>query len=213
MKKMNVVVTVACLMLFAKIGFSQTSHSVLIAPGGQLIFQPASLTINTGDTVIWTWQSSGHSTTSDATTGPEVWNSGIRNVGSTFSKVFTTPGRHPYHCIPHQSFGMVAEITVQAVTGIDDRGSATVDDFVLQQNYPNPFNATTKISYSIPKSAFVTLKIYDVRGKEIRTLVTEFQNANTYSVNFDASKLSSGVYFYKLQAGDFITTRKMIFLK
>ena len=84
----------------------------------------------------------------------------------------------------------------------------------LFQNYPNPFNPSTKISYSIAGSDFVTLKIYDILGREIQMLMMEFQKANTYSANFDANRLSSGVYFYKLQVGnDFVETKKMLFMK
>jgi len=84
----------------------------------------------------------------------------------------------------------------------------------LQQNYPNPFNSSTKIAYSIPNSYFVILKIYDMLGKEVQTLVNEFQNVGTYSYNLDASKLSSGIYFYSLQVGnDFVETKKMLLMK
>ncbi len=89
--------------------------------------------------------------------------------------------------------------------------------FVLHQNYPNPFNPTTTIEYSIPNVGTpvqnVQLKIYDVLGREIATLVNEKQSPGDYSVKFDASKLNSGVYFYTLQAGDFIATKKMILIK
>ena len=85
--------------------------------------------------------------------------------------------------------------------------------FTLQQNFPNPFNPETIISYSIPNSGVVTLKVYDMLGREIQTLVNEFQSSKTYSVNFDASDLSSGIYLYKLQAGDFLEAKKMILIK
>lgn len=87
-------------------------------------------------------------------------------------------------------------------------------EFQLNQNYPNPFNPTTKISYSITKSAFVTLKIYDMLGREVRTMVSEIQQAGTRSIEFDASSLSGGIYFYTLQVGnDSEQTKKMLFLK
>lgn len=86
-------------------------------------------------------------------------------------------------------------------------------DYKLQQNYPNPFNPTTKIEYSIPQSGFVTLKIYDVLGKEIYSLVNGFMNAGNYVADFNASSLTSGVYFYKLQAGNFLKVNKMMLVK
>lgn len=95
------------------------------------------------------------------------------------------------------------------------------DQFELSQNYPNPFNPSTKIRFSIPnviasemkQSVLTTLKVYDILGNEIATLVNEERPAGSYEITFDASKLSSGTYFYKLQAGDFIHTRKMVLLK
>ncbi len=85
--------------------------------------------------------------------------------------------------------------------------------FSLQQNYPNPFNPGTKIIYSIPQTSFVTLKIYDILGNEVATLVNEEKALGNYEVEFNASKLSAGVYFYKLQAGKFVQTKKMMLLK
>ena len=86
-------------------------------------------------------------------------------------------------------------------------------DFILYQNYPNPFNPVTRIKYSINASQNVTLKIYDIQGKEIETLVNREQPAGIYEVNFDGNKLCSGIYFYKLKTDSFIETKKMILLK
>jgi len=98
--------------------------------------------------------------------------------------------------------------------GINLKRNEIPDKFVLLQNYPNPFNPSTKISYSLPKSGFVLLLIYDMLGNEIQILENEFQKAGTYSVNFNASELSSGIYFYKLQVdGYLIETKKMMFLR
>jgi hypothetical protein len=85
--------------------------------------------------------------------------------------------------------------------------------YTLEQNYPNPFNPATTIAYSIPKESQVSLKIYDVMGKEIVELVNGKQSTGSYSVEFDAATLASGTYFYKLIAGDFISVKKMVLLK
>ncbi len=85
--------------------------------------------------------------------------------------------------------------------------------YSLKQNYPNPFNPTTMISWQSPQSGRQTLKVYNILGKEVATLVNEFRSAGNYEVNFDAGNLSSGVYFYKLQAGSFVETKKMILVK
>lgn len=86
-------------------------------------------------------------------------------------------------------------------------------DFNLSQNYPNPFNPSTIIEYSLVNSEFVTLKVYDVLGNEISTLVNEQKNAGKYKMNFDASSLTSGIYIYRLSAGNNILSRKMILIK
>ncbi len=83
----------------------------------------------------------------------------------------------------------------------------------LFQNYPNPFNPTTTVQYAIPQKSNVTLKIYDVLGNEIATLVNEEKDRGVHTVNFDASQLASGIYIYKLQAGSFVETKKMILMK
>ncbi|MCH8035115.1 MAG: T9SS type A sorting domain-containing protein [Bacteroidetes bacterium] len=85
--------------------------------------------------------------------------------------------------------------------------------FKLQQNYPNPFNPTTTINYQIPKISFVTLKVYDVLGKEVVALVNEEKPSGNYVVEFDANRLPSGIYFYRLQAGSFVETKKMVLMK
>ena len=85
--------------------------------------------------------------------------------------------------------------------------------FSLEQNYPNPFNPSTTIQYAIADRQFVTLKVFDVLGNEVATLVDEYKTAGNFEVEFDASKLPSGVYFYRLQAGSFVETKKLTILK
>lgn len=95
---------------------------------------------------------------------------------------------------------------------VDDNG-LSVDNYALAQNYPNPFNPTTNISYSIKESGFVSLKVYDVLGREVATLVNENQAAGVYTVPFNASNLSSGMYLYRLESGSFVKVNKMMLLK
>jgi len=104
------------------------------------------------------------------------------------------------------------------VTNIIPDEKIISNHFMLSQNYPNPFNPTTTIKYTIPSSyqngpKTVLLKVYDVLGKEIKTLVNEKQNSGNYKVTYDAKDLPSGVYFYKLQSGNFSSTEKMILLR
>lgn len=88
-----------------------------------------------------------------------------------------------------------------------------VYSFELEQNYPNPFNPSTIINYQIPSDGIVTLKIYDILGNEVKLLVNEFKTAGRYSINFDGSNLATGVYVYKIQAGNFTSNRKMMLVK
>jgi hypothetical protein len=87
------------------------------------------------------------------------------------------------------------------------------EHFELSQNYPNPFNPTTEINFEIPKSEFVSLKIYNILGKEVAVLVNEEKRSGSYNIRFNGNELSGGVYFYRLQAGKNISTKKMIILK
>jgi hypothetical protein len=87
------------------------------------------------------------------------------------------------------------------------------DKYELSQNYPNPFNPATTITYQIPEDGLVTLKIYDILGREVKTLVNEQKTTGMYEISFDASNLVSGVYIYKLQVNDLISSKKMMLLK
>lgn len=101
----------------------------------------------------------------------------------------------------------------ELLTGTKSKTDDIPNNFALMQNYPNPFNPSTAISYQLPANSVVTLRVYDVLGKEIRTLVNERQNAGTYTIRFDGSGLPSGVYFYRLQAGNYSATKKLLFMK
>ena len=98
-------------------------------------------------------------------------------------------------------------------TSVETRVASKPTDFELRQNYPNPFNPTTSINYSLNKKSYVELKVYNVLGAEVATLVNETKNAGSYKVSFDATNLSSGVYFYQLKSGDQTITRKMMVMK
>ena len=86
-------------------------------------------------------------------------------------------------------------------------------NFKLFQNYPNPFNPSTKVKYEIPERSFVTIKVFDVLGNEVAALVNEEKTIGNYEVEFDATNLPTGIYFYKLQAGNFVEIKKMVLIK
>jgi|WetSurMetagenome_2_1015567.scaffolds.fasta_scaffold16044_1 photosystem II stability/assembly factor-like uncharacterized protein len=101
----------------------------------------------------------------------------------------------------------------ELITSVDNSSIEMPIGFALDQNFPNPFNPSTIISYQLPVSGDVTLKVYDVLGNEVATLVNEEKPAGSYEVKFDATGLSSGIYFYKLQVGSLVETKKMLLLK
>jgi photosystem II stability/assembly factor-like uncharacterized protein len=120
--------------------------------------------------------------------------------------------------------GIILHTTNGGVTFIEEESNLTqLNSFLLSQNYPNPFNPSTTIKYEIPERGFVTLKVYDILGNEIATLVNEEKLAGSYEVEFSAKggyassgnayNLPSGIYFYSLSSGNFFSTKKMILLK
>jgi hypothetical protein len=100
-----------------------------------------------------------------------------------------------------------------APTGVREAGATGPGVFSLSQNYPNPFNPTTVISYQLPVASTVTLVVYDLLGREVMNLVDEKESSGSHTARFSGSGLASGVYFYRLTAGDFVQTRKLVLTK
>jgi hypothetical protein len=96
---------------------------------------------------------------------------------------------------------------------VKNRHSSLPGKFELGQNYPNPFNPTTTISFTLPSKSFVSLKIFDALGREVSTLISEEMPAGTYTRQWNAGRLASGMYFYRLQAETFSETRKLVLLR
>lgn len=132
-----------------------------------------------------------------------------------------SPSRNVIALCKKRNSNFIYSITEEAVykcwtsyiIGIVNNSSISPDDFALYQNSPNPFNPVTKIKYNISKSSLVTLIIFDDLGREIKTLVNEFKDSGIHEIEWDASSLSSGIYFYRLRAGNFTETKKMMLLK
>ncbi|MCX6149168.1 MAG: Ig-like domain-containing protein [Ignavibacteriales bacterium] len=104
-------------------------------------------------------------------------------------------------------------IVKKAWTGVDDNELALPSKFLLKQNYPNPFNPTTIIRYQLPENSFITLKIFDVLGREVSTLVEGNKQAGSYSISFEANSLPSGIYIYQLKAEKFSDSKKMLLIR
>ncbi|MFA5012618.1 MAG: T9SS type A sorting domain-containing protein [Ignavibacteria bacterium] len=147
-----------------------------------------------------TW--SGNSTVAGTTqTGTVVHNHVDNSAGCNLTATSTAATR-PNVCL-----------IINTGVGVNPVGSTVPQVYSLSQNYPNPFNPSTKINFAIPKQGLVTMKIYDVLGREVRTLVNEVKSAGTYTVDFNASEFSSGVYFYRLQSEGFTDIKKMMLIK
>lgn len=116
-----------------------------------------------------------------------------------------------YDALPNVPFIMEG-VTFDIVTGVDGE-PGTISSFKLEQNYPNPFNPRTTISWQLPVASKATLKVYDILGNEVSTLVNEELSGGKYEIEFNASSLTSGIYYYKLGAGEYSETRKMVLLK
>lgn len=116
-----------------------------------------------------------------------------------------------------QSWGTTSDYPIKLViereiTGIEEENN-TINDYMLYQNYPNPFNPATTIDFYLPHSSFVTLRVFDSLGKEVINLINESKSIGYHKIQFDASNLSSGIYFYELKANDFVSTKKLLLVK
>ena len=190
------------------------SHSVTkIINVSNFAFTPQNENAETGDTIKWVWVSGFHTTTSsNIPTGAAAWDALIDPSNLTFIYVPQMTGTYNYVCTPHASMGMVGTLTITPKTGIKEI-SGTAESFKLSQNYPNPFNPATQIRFSIPASGFVNMSVFDFSGRKVAELVNGTKPSGEYVVDFNASGLSSGVYFYRLTAGDFTEVKKMTLLK
>jgi hypothetical protein len=147
---------------------------------------------------------------------------GVTDVGSFFCCSTSDDGRtvigsgkgvHARQFGSGGNFYNLSIDTAENPLGINNNNNSLPTSYSLAQNYPNPFNPSTQITYDIPKDGLVNIAVYDVLGREVSTLVNKFEKTGRYSVTFDASNINSGVYFYKISAGGFTETKKMILIK
>jgi hypothetical protein len=141
----------------------------------------------------------------------------VNNKTSSNPFILTAPSAGTYtvnagYKSPSRKWGTTSAVI--NVSGIDeDLVGLRPEAFALYANYPNPFNPSTKIRYAISQTAFTSLKVYSILGEEVATLINEEKTPGVYEVNFDATNLTSGTYLYKLQAGNYTETKKMVILK
>ncbi len=180
------------------------------------------VTVDTALNVYVTGYSTNPSTSQDFQTikyntlGSQQWEMKYTNSGSAGSQdgavsVFADNSGNVYAA--GSSSLDYAVVKYSSVTGINPTTNETADKFELKQNYPNPFNPGTKISFKIADIGNVSLMVYDINGKEVEILINKQMLPGNYEVAFDASELSSGIYFYELASGEFIQTKKMLLVK
>ncbi len=131
-------------------------------------------------------------------------------VFGTFGQAITTSGTEGNTMIKS---GFWYGVQPAFITSVNNENELVPKQYTLSQNYPNPFNPSTNIKYSLPKASDVTIKIYDILGREVRTLVNKEQQPGNYVITFNSNKLASGTYIYRIIAGDFVQVKKMMLLK
>lgn len=211
MRITSVTIALGLLLVIAPIPLiSQTLHIVQVS---NYAFTPSDLTVTVGDTVRWENKGGLHSVVAD----DGSFTSGAPSSSAwTYDKVFTTIGNYQYYCAIHGAPGGVGMSgiirVINAPTGVTDN-KYQPDRFILEQNFPNPFNPSTKIRYTLPQQSLVSVKVFNVLGMEIMTLMNGEESAGHHEIIFDATNMPSGLYLYRVQAGKFDQTKKMLLLK
>jgi plastocyanin len=180
-------------------------------------FKPSLLNLNVGDTILWMGffgQADPFHRLQSVTIPSGAMPFGPVTTGTTFMYKVTVPGSYHYQCLNHccsSTLGsMQGDFTaVQA----EVKGSVLNSSASLEKNFPNPFAATTTIRYSLSYPSPVSLSVFDLNGKKLRTLINKSQNSGSYEVSFDGSGLPNGTYIYQLQVSDAVLTRQMILVK
>ena len=175
-------------------------------------YNPDQLDVAVGDTIVWQGSFASHPLESTSVPdGAGEW--GPINSGTEYRYVVEVEGTYEYHCTIHSGVGMTGSFTA-TVTSVDNGNTnETPSSYRLNQNYPNPFNPVTVISYEVPERTHVELTVYNLLGKEVATIVNDIRDAGTYEVIFNADGLSSGVYMYRLRAGEHLETKRMLYLQ
>ncbi|MFC2093692.1 T9SS type A sorting domain-containing protein [Bacteroidota bacterium] len=191
--------------------------TVQVGNGGSN-FSPQNVNAVVGDFIKWVHVAGFHTTTCDPNTRPltnlpsgaQIWNEPM-NASQIFIYEIQVAGLYEYECIPHSPF-MNGTINA-SLSNVNLISQQVPESFKLSQNYPNPFNPSTSIKFSLPNSSFTTLKVYNLVGQEIETLVNENLNAGTYEATLNGANLTSGIYFYKINADGYSETKKMMLIK
>lgn len=215
-------VSIVCAIVVLATATTAYATTHVIQFGGSLgeTYSPKTLDVSVGDTIKWEGSFSFHPLSS--TSVPNGALSFHQASGSVFIYPVTIAGSYLYQCDFHAALGMTGSFTASATTGVENiQASLHPNVFKLEQNFPNPFNPTTKISFSLPFQSVVSIKVYNLIGQEVATIVNEHMVAGSYSKIWNAASMPSGAYFYRLQArpidggqaGTLTETKKLVLLK
>jgi len=144
------------------------------------------------------------------TNGGEAWEFSYSGTSNALLGLFVVDNENVWTI---GSLGTILKLDADPSGSVEDNNASLPLNFKLLQNYPNPFNPSTSIQYEVSNGQFVSLKVFDVLGNEIATLVNEEKPAGRYEIEFDGVGLPSGIYFYQLKAGNFVETKKMVLMK
>jgi hypothetical protein len=180
-------------------GYIITGHTMSFGAGGQDVWLVK--TDASGDT-LWT-KAIGGSAQDEGHSVQQTTDGGYVVAGSFWWTRTISPNSEDVWLIK----------TAPGATNVQKEETITVSDYSLSQNYPNPFNPSTTIDFNLPKTGNVTLKVFSILGEEVTTLVSDRLSSGSYSFEWDASNLASGVYLYRLEAEGYVETKKMIMMK
>ena len=199
-------------IILAVATLNAANHVVQFGGSFGFTYSPNSMNVSVGDTVIWQGDFVMHPLSS--TSVPAGASSFHQASGSVFNYPVTVAGTYQFQCDFHFSIGMTGSFAASRATGVEnDQASLHPDAFKLVQNYPNPFNPTTTISFDIPFQTFVSIRVFNLVGQEVATLVSENMAAGSYTKIWNAESMPSGIYFYQLQTKSFTDTKKLVLLK
>jgi plastocyanin len=205
---------ITILFLFLLLALSLKTYSTIWTVNvSNFQFAPSTLpNVIVGDTVKWQWVNGDHTTTSvTIPQGAGAWDQVLGAGNQTFSYIVTVAGNYHYKCTPHFP-GMEGTFTANVI-GITPISNEIPNKFSLSQNYPNPFNPVTNIEFAVPRFSYVKLSVMNILGQQVELLVNQQLSPGSYMADWDASAYPSGIYFYKLQAEDYVNTKRMILIK
>lgn len=184
------------ILLFTFIAFAFTSSKAAshLVSVEDFEFDPAFLTVNVGDTIVWVWDEGSHTTTSNTIpAGAAPWNSPITSTSPVFTYTVTQPGQYLYECLPHASMGMQGLITATGSVGINEN---TAPAFTLQ---PRVIQGELLLDYSIAKSTSLAISLFDMTGKEVKHFDKSYKAAGNYNERYSLFDLPKGVYLLRLE--------------